>query len=144
MPVSESHDLRRIASIPNFCAINSAVEVDLFGQTNSDRVNGKLVAGVGGIPPYAIGARMSEGGRSIVALPAATDDGKVSRISLTLDRNGLTSLARHDADHVVTEYGVASLGGLSVHARAQALIGIAAPQFRESLASQWSELVKRL
>ncbi|MBL6750041.1 MAG: acetyl-CoA hydrolase [Nevskia sp.] len=144
MPVSESHDLRRVASIPNFCAINSAVEVDLFGQVNSDRVGGKLVAGVGGFPPYAIGARLSPGGRSVVALPAATDDGKVSRIAVTLDKNSLTSLGKHDADYVVTEHGVASLGGLSIHARAQALIAVAAPQFREALAQEWSGIVKRL
>lgn len=141
-PVGETHDVRRIARIRSFCAINSAVEVDLFGQVNADSVNGRLVAGVGGLPPFAAGVALSPGGRSIIALPAATDDGRHSRIVATLGGNGLTALPRHLADYIVTEHGVAALKGLTIHARARALIDIAAPAFREVLARQWDEAAR--
>lgn len=143
-PVSETHDVPRIAAIENFCAINSAVEVDLFGQVNADSLNGKLLAGVGGLPAFAAGALLSPGGRSIIALPAATDDGRFSRVVAKLGEPGVTALSRHGADYVVTEHGIAALRGLSVHQRAAALIGIAAPQFRESLSAAWFEIARRL
>ncbi len=142
-PVSETHDVRRIAAIDQFCAINSAVEVDLFGQVNADSLNGKLLAGVGGLPAFVAGSQLSNGGRSIIALPSATDDGKYTRIVARFDR-GMVALPRHAADYVVTEQGIASLRGLSIEDRAQALIAIAAPAFREQLAAQWLELSRRL
>ena len=143
-PVSETHDVRRIAAIENFCAINSAVEVDLLGQVNADSLNGKLVAGVGGLPAFVAGAALSQGGRSIVALPSATDDGRFTRVVAKLAEPGLVALPRHVADYVVTEQGVASLRGLSLAQRAAAMIEIAAPQFRESLAASWATLAQRL
>lgn len=143
-PVSETHDVRRIAAIENFCAINSAVEVDLFGQVNADAVNGKLVAGVGGLPAFVAGAQLSAGGRSIIALPSMTDDGRFGRIVPRLAAPGFAALPRHAADYVVTEHGVAELRGRGVHERAQALIAVAAPAQREALAAQWAELARAL
>lgn len=143
-PTSETHDVCRLASIKGFCAINSAIEVDLFGQVNADRIGGKLAAGVGGLPAFAAGAMMAPQGRSIIALPAATDDGAISRIVATLDDKALTALPRHVADYVVTDYGIASLRGLGVHARARALMDIAAPAFRDALAERWSQIAQRL
>lgn len=143
-PVSETHDVRRIAAIPRFVAINSGVEVDLFGQVNADSMNGRLVAGVGGLPAFVAGASLSEGGRSIIALPAATDDGKYSRIVPRLSGSGLVALPRHTADLVVTEHGVADLRGLDVQARARVLIAVAAPSMRDSLAAAWRELSRSL
>ncbi|MGQ0699428.1 MAG: acetyl-CoA hydrolase/transferase family protein [Panacagrimonas sp.] len=143
-PVSETHDVRRIAEIENFCAINSAVEVDLFGQVNADSLNGKLLAGVGGLPAFAAGALLSPGGRSIVALPSATDDGRFSRVVAKLGEPGVVALPRSAADYIVTENGIAALRGLSVHERAAALIRVAAPQFRESLSAAWAEIVRKL
>ena len=143
-PVSDTHDVRQIAAIDKFCAINSAVEVDLFGQVNADSLNGKLLAGVGGLPAFAAGALLSKGGRSIIALPAATDDGRFTRIVAQLGAPGVNALPRSAADYVVTEHGIASLRGLSVHQRARAMIEIAAPAFRETLAASWAEIAKRL
>lgn len=143
-PVSETHDIRRIAAIGNFCAINSAVEVDLFGQANVDSLNGKLVAGVGGLPAFAAGALLSPGGRSIIALPAATDDGMHSRIVPSLGAGAFTGLPRYMADYVVTEHGIAALRGLDLQARAQALISVAAPAHREMLAEAWAKLRRAL
>lgn len=142
-PVSETHDVRRIAALDRFCAINSAVEVDLFGQVNADSIRGKQVAGVGGLPPFAAGALLSPGGRSIIALPAATEDGRHTRIVAKLGA-GFTAIPRHGADYVVTEHGAASLRGLSIHARAKAMIEIAAPAFRDSLTQQWGEIAAQL
>jgi acyl-CoA hydrolase len=143
-PVRETHDVRRIGAIPNFCAINSALEVDLFGQVNVDYLNGRLVAGVGGLPAFSAGARLSPGGRSIILLPATADAGRTSRIVCAGSRCGLIALPRHEADYVVTEYGAAALRGRSVHDRARALIAIAAPQFRDALATRWHEIAGRL
>ncbi len=143
-PVSETHDLRRIGAIDNFCAINSGVEVDLFGQVNADSIKGKLLAGVGGLPAFVSGARLSRGGRSIVALPAATDDGKHSRIVPTLGSGCTVALPRHEADYIVTEHGIAALRGLNLQQRAEALIAIAAPAFREDLARAWHEIAARI
>lgn len=143
-PVSETHDIRRMARIRSFCAINSAVEVDLFGQVNAEIIRGRLAAGVGGLPAFVSGARLSRGGRSIIALPAATDDGRHSRIVARLAAPGLVGLPRSSADYVVTEHGVADLRGLALHARARALIDVAAPAFRDTLAEQWDELARTL
>lgn len=143
-PVSETHDVRRIAAMPSFCAINSAVEVDLFGQVASDAVpGGRWQAGVGGLPPFVAGAQLSEGGRSIIVLPATSSDGRSSRIVARLSA-GLVALPRHAADYVVTEHGVAALRGLSIHRRAEALTGIAAPQFRDALSKQWNTMAQEI
>lgn len=143
-PVSESHNLHRIAEIPGFCAINSAVEVDLFGQVNSDSVRGRQLAGVGGLPSFVAGARLSEGGRSIIVLPSMTDNQKYSRIVPALPNTCCTALPRHDADYVITEFGVASLRGLSIHKRAEALISIAAPSRRDKLFDEWQIIMRGL
>lgn len=143
-PVSETHDLRRLAAIPYFCAINSAVEVDLFGQVNADSINGKQIAGVGGLPTFISGARLSEYGRSIIVLPSMTDNGRFTRIVPAISSSCNTAIARHDADFVVTEYGIAALKGLSVHARAQALIDIAHPEQRDNLAAAWAKTAAAL
>jgi acyl-CoA hydrolase len=143
-PARETHDIRRIAAIPNFHAINAALEVDLFGQVNVDCLNGRLVAGVGGLPAFSAGARLSPGGRSIIVLPATSDSGRISRIVCGSDAHILTALGRHEADYVVTEYGAASLRHLSLNQRAAALIAIAAPQFREPLDRAWHELARQL
>lgn len=143
-PVGETHNPSRIGRIPNFCAINSAVEVDLFGQVNVDSINGRQLAGVGGLPNFVQGARMSEGGRSIIVLPSMSDNGRFSRIVAAIPSSCTTAIARQDADYVVTEYGVAALRGLSVHARAEALIAIAHPDQRDSLADKWLTMVAGL
>jgi acyl-CoA hydrolase len=143
-PAAETHDIRRIAAIPNFCAINSAVEVDLFGQVNVDCLNGRLVAGVGGLPAFAAGAQLSPGGRSIVVLAASGDKGRASRIVCSTQSRPLIALPRHAADIVVTEYGVAQLRDRTVQQRAHALLSIAAPEFHNELAAQWREVERRL
>jgi len=143
-PARETHDIRRIAAIPNFCAVNSALEVDLLGQVNADSVNGRLVAGVGGLPAFSCGARLSPGGRSIIILPATAEGGRTSRIVCKLSGSAFAALPRSEADYVVTEHGVARLRGLSLHDRAAMLISIAAPKFRAGLEEAWHEVARQL
>jgi acyl-CoA hydrolase len=143
-PVHETHDIRRIATIPDFCAINSALSVDLFGQVNAECIAGRLIAGAGGLPAFAAAARLAPRGRSIIVLSATADGGRTSRIVASGSVDSLTTLPRHEADIVVTEYGIATLKSRSVHERARALIGVAAPQFRESLEVDWHRMSRLL
>ena len=134
-PASETHDVGRVSSIKNFCAINSAVEVDLLGQVNSDVVNGKLVAGVGGLPPFISGALASAGGRSVIALPSTTSSGKHSRIVTRLCRPGAVAVNRSSADYVVTEHGVASLRGASIQVVGVNFYEAEAPSFSSTFSA---------
>ncbi len=142
-PVSETHDVAAIAAIDSFCAINSAVEVDLFGQVNAESANGRLIAGVGGLPAFAAGALRARWGRSIIAMPACTEDGR-SRIVAQLAGPGMAALPRQAADYVVTEFGIAALRGLGLAQRAAALITVAAPVHRETLAARWHDCFRAL
>jgi 4-hydroxybutyrate CoA-transferase len=132
-PVSYTHDLRVIAELDRFIAINSALEVDLFGQVNAEMVDGRQVSGSGGAVDFLRGAARSRGGSGIVALPATARAGAVSRIVPALAAGTVATAPRTDVDYVVTEHGVAHLRGRSVDERAQALVAIADPRFRDAL-----------
>ena len=95
--------------------------------------------------PRAIAAAMaSPGGRLVICLPATARKGTLARIVPALGDQALCTVPRHLADAVVTEHGVASLRGLSVEGRAQALIGIAAPEHRDALAAAWDAIGRAL
>jgi acetyl-CoA hydrolase len=115
--------------------VNSAVAIDLTGQVNSEVAAGRYIGAVGGQVDFVRGARLSEGGRSIIALASTTPDGRHSKIVASLERQPVTT-ARSEVDLVVTEYGVADLWGRDLPARAEALIAIAHPRFREELERQ--------
>lgn len=144
MDASKTHDPAGLAQLPGFTAINSAVEVDLFGQCNSERVDGRLLSGPGGLPVYARAALQAPGGRSLICLKSTAKNGEVSRIVPALGTAGLCTVPAHLADRVVTEHGIAELRGRSPEARARAMIGIAAPQHREALERAWHETLSRL
>lgn len=127
-----THELDVIRRIDNFVSVNSAVEVDLFGQVNAEVAGGRQISGTGGAVDFMRGARASEGGRSIVAMNATARGGTVSRI---VPRVEIATALRTDVDMVVTEFGVAELGTKTAEERAEALIGIAHPDFREELAT---------
>jgi acyl-CoA hydrolase len=137
-----THAPKVLGEIAHFVAINSAVEIDLFGQTNAELVHGGMVSGSGGFHDFMIGARLSPRGRSIVALPST--GGGVSRIVARLCEPGIVTGLRSDADIFVTEHGVAKVRDLAQDARAEALIEIAAPEHRGVLTDQWREMRKRL
>ena len=138
--VAHTHDVAAIAAIPRFVAINTAVEVDLFGQVNAERVGGVIQAGAGGLPAFASAALASPGGRLLICLGATAKKGSVSRIVPALDAEALCTLPRYLADAVVTEHGVAELRDLSLDARARALIAIAAPHHQTTLEQAWRSL----
>jgi acyl-CoA hydrolase len=135
-PVSYTHDVRVMAELKRFVAINSVLSIDLAGQANAESIDGRQLGGSGGLPDFVRGARLSGGGRSILALPSTAGRGKISRIALSLDKDTV-SVARTDADYVVTEHGVADLRHKSLSERAEALIAVAAPEFRDNLSDQW-------
>jgi 4-hydroxybutyrate CoA-transferase len=138
--VDYTHDVGVIRQIDNFVSINSAVEVDLFGQVSADMLGGQQWTGPGGAVDMMRGAALSSGGRSIVAFKATTARGKKSRIVAALDRGTAATACRTDIDFVVTEYGARHVRHLSTAARADALIEIAAPESRDQLRDEWLAL----
>ena len=139
-PVSHTHDVSVIRQIDNFVSINSAMEVDLFGQVNADMLAGRQTGATGGSVDMIRGAALSRGGRSVIALNATAANGEVSRIVAGLARHTATTALRTDIDFVVTEFGARRIRFLSSSARAEALIEIAAPKFRDQLRDDWKDL----
>lgn len=135
-PTAHTHSTAAIGRLSHFIAINSAIEVDLTGQINAEIAGAHRVGGSGGQIDFTRGAQYSTGGRAVVALPSTVRGGSVSRI---VRRTSAVTVARADADTIVTEWGVAELAGRPVDERARQMIGIAAPQFREELSRYWHE-----
>lgn len=127
-----THSLRVMAGLNALHSINSAIEIDLGGQVNSEIAGGRYLGAVGGQADFVRGAQASVGGRSILALPSTTPDGRHSRIVASLDGRPVTT-PRADVDLVVTEHGVADLRGQSLRQRGQLLAAIAAPALRDGL-----------
>ncbi len=132
-----THNPRVLSAIERFVAINSAVEVDLTGQVNAEVAGGSYVGAVGGAPDFIRAANQSPGGVSLIVLPS-TAAGRSSRIVAEL--SGPVTTPRSEAGVVVTEHGAADLRGLSLPQRAQRMIGIAAPAFRDGLKRQAATL----
>lgn len=121
-------------------AINSALEVDLTGQVCADSIGSRLYSGAGGQLDFIYGASRSEGGVPVIALPATAKDGALSRIVPMLKQGAGVVTTRYHVHYIVTEYGVASLYGKTIRQRAQELITIAAPQFKDELTRAAKEL----
>ncbi len=132
-PTAYTNDPFIIAQNDRMVAINSAIEVDLTGQVCSDSLGSTLYSGIGGQVDFIRGAARSKGGLPVIALPSTARDGEVSRIVPTLRPGAGAVTSRGDVHYVVTEHGVASLHGKNVRQRAEALIAIADPKFREEL-----------
>ncbi len=135
-PTAYTHAVANISRLSRFYAINSAIEVDLTGQINTESAGGRRVGGTGGQVDFTRGAQCSAGGRAIVALPSTTRGGALTRI---VPRVSQVTIARSDADTVVTEWGVAELAGCPLDQRAKRMIDIAAPQAREGLSRYWHD-----
>lgn len=141
--VAQTHGAEVLGALDGFTAINSAFEVDLFGQVNLEWHSGRLMSGVGGAPEFARAAVRSRGGRAVIALPASAQGGAVSRLVPRLN-SPTVSIPRYDVDTVVTEHGVAELRDRSFEDRAEALIAIADPLHRDDLSAAWYEIRKTL
>lgn len=131
-PAQHTHNARVIAEIDNFVSINSALEVDLYGQVNGESLDGRQVSGVGGALDFVRGAALSRGGRSIIALPSTARDGR-SRILPRLAAGTPVTIPRADIGIVVTEFGVADLTGKTARERERLLVDIAHPDHRDEL-----------
>jgi acetyl-CoA hydrolase len=132
-----------IAQNDRMVAVNSAIEVDLTGQVCADSIGPKLYSGVGGQLDFIYGASRSKGGVPVIAMPSTSTmrDGRVvSKISSMLKLGAGVVTSRNHVRFVATEYGVAELYGKTIRQRTQALINIAAPQFREELVRNAKEL----
>ena len=132
------NDPFNVAQNERMVAINSAIEVDLTGQVCADSIGTKLYSGVGGQLDFIYGASRSKGGVPIIALPSKAKN--FSRIVATLKPGAGVVTTRNHVHHIVTEYGVADLYGKTIRQRAQSLISIAHPDFRDELTRQAREL----
>jgi 4-hydroxybutyrate CoA-transferase len=135
-PTAYVNDPFVIAQNDNMVAINSAIQVDLTGQVCSDSIGTRPYSGVGGQVDFVRGAARSKGGRPIIALPSTAKNGTISRIVPVLDPGAGVVTSRADVHYVVTEHGVAYLHGKTLRQRAEALLAIADPAFRDRLTAE--------
>lgn len=119
-----------IASQERMTAINSALEIDLTGQSTAESLGMSYYSGIGGQADFMRGAVLARGGKAILALPSTAEAGRRSRIVPFLKEGAGVTLTRGDVHYVVTEYGIAYLHGKNIRERAMDLIAIAHPDFR--------------
>ena len=132
-PTQFVNDPFTIARNRKMIAINSAIEVDLTGQIVADSMGYNFYSGFGGQVDFIRGAAKSEGGKPIIALPSTAKDGTISRIVPLIREGAGVTTSRGDVHYVATEFGVVNLHGATIKKRAELLISIAHPSFREEL-----------
>ena len=132
-PIKYTNDPFVVAQNDRMVAINGALQVDLTGQVCADSIGTRPYSGFGGQIDFIRGAARSKGGVPIIALPSTARHGKVSRIVPMLEPGAGVVTSRADVHYVVTEHGIAYLHGKTLRERAEALIAVADPQFRQEL-----------
>lgn len=138
-PVDYVNDPYVVGKNDNLVSINSCVQVDFMGQVAAESVGTTQISGIGGQMDFIRGARLSKGGRAVIAIASTAAGGKISKIVPFLDQGAAVTTSRTDVDYIVTEYGIAHLRGKTLKDRARALISIAHPKFREELAEAFEE-----
>ena len=142
-PVSYTNDIRSIAALDNFISINNCVDIDLFGQISAESSGTKHISGAGGQLDFVLGAYMSKGGKSFICCSSTFTDKKGvmhSRIRPTLAEGSIVTDTRANTHYVVTEYGMVNVKGLSTWQKAEALISIAHPDFRDDLIKEADQM----
>ncbi len=142
-PVSYTNDIRQISALDNFISINNCVDLDLYGQINAESAGTKQISGAGGQLDFVLGAYLSNGGKSFICCSSTFTDrsGKTySRIKPTLTNGSIVTDTRANTHYVVTEYGIINLKGTSTWERAEKLISIAHPDFRDELIKEAEKL----
>ncbi len=124
------NDIHVIAQHDNLMSVNTAIEIDLYGQVNGEFINGHQYSGSGGQFDFVKGASFSKGGKSFIGLKSSAKNGTISSI---VPRVQMATDTRMDVEHIVTEYGCVNLRAKSTRERALALINIAHPNFRDEL-----------
>jgi 4-hydroxybutyrate CoA-transferase len=132
-PVNFVNDPYVIGQNDRVVAINSAIQVDVMGQVVADAMGANQFTGIGGQVDFVRGAARSRDGKAIIALPSTAKKGAVSRIVAALLPGTAITTMRADVDYIVTEHGVAHLRGLGLRERAEALVEIADPAFRDQI-----------
>lgn len=132
-PCDHTNDTALIRKIDKMVAINSALQIDLTGQVCADSLGHRIYSGIGGQVDFIRGAAFSKGGKPIIALPATAKQGTISRIVPELSPGAGVVTSRGHVHWVVTEHGAVNLHGLTLKQRGEALISIAAPEFRGEL-----------
>jgi acyl-CoA hydrolase len=140
-PISHTHSARTLLQLANFVSVNSALEVDLTGQVNSEALGDAYIGAVGGQVDFVRAAALN-GGRSLFVLPSTAQGGASTRIVPRL--SGPVTTARSDVDVIITEHGAAELRGRSISERARAMIAIADPAHREALEREARELFRKI
>jgi 4-hydroxybutyrate CoA-transferase len=133
--ISVTHNPAELARLERFVSINSAVEIDLQGQSNGETLGPVQISGVGGSLDFIEAAALSKDGVSIIAMPSTTAGNKRSKIVAGLAPGSVVTTPRFCVDYVITEYGIAHLRGKSLWQRADAMTAIAHPDFRDELAN---------
>jgi butyryl-CoA:acetate CoA-transferase len=135
-PVDYVNAVEVIAANDNVVSINSCLQVDLFGQVNSESAGLQHIGGTGGQLDFVMGAFKSKGGQSFLCTPSTRvnkDGSRESLITSTLPEGSIVSVPRGGPHYIVTEYGMANLKGKSTWERSELLISLAHPDFREEL-----------
>ena len=137
VPVSYANDIARVSQIDNFISINGAVDIDLYGQVSSESSGTRHISGAGGQQDFVLGAYLSKGGKSFICCSSTVMDKKTgqmhSRIRPTLLDGSVVTATRTNLHYLVTEYGKFNAKGKTTWERAEGLISIAHPQFRDEL-----------
>lgn len=136
-PVDYTNDIRSVSALDNFISINNAVDIDLFGQVNAESAGTRNISGAGGQLDFVLGAYLSKGGKSFICMSSSFMDKKTgelkSRIRPTLANGSIVTDTRATVHYFVTEYGMVNLKGKSVWQKAEDIISVAHPDFREQL-----------
>lgn len=141
-PVDYLNNSYVIAQNDKVFSVNSALQIDLQGQVAAETINGVQFSGIGGQMDFVRGAAWSKGGKSIIAFPATTKGGTISKIVSAFKPGDAVTTPRNDVDYIVTEYGVAHLKGVDMQERARRLISIAAPEYRDQLKEEYEQIFK--
>ena len=135
------HSPERMGQMSNFISINGGVQLDLMGQENAESAGGRQLSGTGGQLDFLEGAYRSQGGKGFICINSSRIDKtgtRKSNIVPTIPGGSTISAPRTMVQYVATEYGVVKLSGLNLRERAEAMISVAHPDFRQEL-TQYAE-----
>ena len=143
-PVNYTNDPKVIASIDNFISVNNCVEIDLYGQISSESAGIRHISGTGGQLDFVTGSYLSQGGKSFICFRSAFTDKKTgqlsSRVNPVLPSGSIVTAPRSQVHYLVSEWGKVNLAGCSTWERAEKIISIAHPNFREELIKQAEQM----